>query len=113
MSTPVLHLYDQDRRWVAGGHILPGLERQDALLRVSKFAESLHPDPGEPAPSVEGFHARQASPSRCGKPALYQWADRSSGIHPLPPSTLLTRSAPVFLTDARDAHLVSPPSPPG
>ena len=109
MSTPVLHLYDQDQRWVAGGHILPGLERQDALLRVSKFAESLPRDPGEPAPSVEGYHARQSSPSRCGKPALYQWADQH-GIRPLPPSTFLTPSGPVFLTDARDAHLVSPQS---
>lgn len=102
--TPELHLYDQDHRWVGGGQIIPGLDRTEALLRVAKFAEGLPPDPGAPAPDVGGYHARQGSPGRCGKPAMYQWSD-SPGIRPLPPSRWLTASGPVFLTDARDRHL--------
>lgn len=78
-----LHLYGPDPGyWVAGGPLLPGLSRADALARVRRCA----------AP---------------GATVWYRWRGGSGDARPLPPDDgreLLDLA--VFAADARDRHLM-------
>ena len=97
---PELHLYDQDRRWVAGGTIIPGLTHSEALSRVAAVVVKLPPDPET---WEERMHVRQG-----GKPALYRWTGSSADMKPLPAPTPGVEPGPVYETDARDRHLLGP-----
>lgn len=78
-----LHLYGPDPGyWVAGGPLLPGLSRADALARVRRCA----------APDATVW---------------YRWRGGSGDARPLPPDD--GRELPdlaVFAADARDRHLM-------
>jgi len=96
-----LCIYDQDNRWIAGGRLIDGLTRDEALRRVAALAATLPDDPPT-------YHERGNLPGRCGKPARYRFGS-SGDIRPLPQGAQIpiggAQIGEVFATDMRDRHL--------
>jgi len=101
MSADELSIYDQDNRWIAGGRLVDGLTRDEALRRVAALAATLPADPPT-------YHERRNLPSRCGKPARYRFGT-AGDIRPLPHGAQIplgdAQIGEVFATDMRDRHL--------
>lgn len=91
-----LHLYDADRRWVGGGPLLPGLDKTEALARVSRYVARRDAEGPEASPL----------PREGGRPRFYLWAGAAGEMRPLPASRDGGMPEPVFAGDARDRHIV-------
>ena len=59
-----LCIYDQDNRWIAGGRLIDGLTRDEALRRVAAFAATLPADPPT-------YHERGNLPGRAFLTAFF------------------------------------------
>ena len=99
-SEPDLHLYDQDRRWVAGGTVLPGLTRPEALQRVAATVATMPPDSDD---DEVRMHDRAG-----GRPHYYRWSGQTGEMKSLPAPTPGVEPGPVYDVDARDLHLLGP-----
>lgn len=99
-----LVLYDQDRRWMAGGPLLPGLTLDEALRRVALAALTLPPDPETWA---ERMHRRDL------RPALYSHGRVKLRPIPALPEGTVGEKLPVFGGDMRDRHLLGTKPPEG
>lgn len=95
---PELHLFDMDRRWVAGGTIIPGLTRAEVLAHVTAVVATMPPDSDDPEVRL---HDR-----RGGKPALFRWTGSTTDMWPIPAPTPGVEPGPVYETDARDRHIL-------
>ena len=96
MITTELHLYDQDRRWVAGGTVIDGLTRAEALARVASVVATMPPD-------SDDEEERRANRSG-GRPHYYRWSGTAAEMRPLPAPTPGVEPGPVLWEDARDRH---------